>query len=78
MFSDTELHFEVRYPGGWILKQRSRTTWDYCYWNSIARYLYYRIPECCWEVQSVREVGSPVVATGHLTILYMAIASEPR
>jgi hypothetical protein len=30
VFSDTELRFGVRAPGGWILKQRSRTTWDYC------------------------------------------------
>lgn len=29
-FSDAELRFGVRAPGGWILKQRSRTTWDYC------------------------------------------------
>ena len=29
-FSDTELRFGVRAPGGWILKQRSRTSWDYC------------------------------------------------
>jgi hypothetical protein len=29
-FSDAELRFGVRAPGGWILKQRSRTIWDYC------------------------------------------------
>ena len=29
-FSDAELRFGVRAPGGWILKQRSRTSWDYC------------------------------------------------
>jgi hypothetical protein len=29
VFSDAELRFGVRAPGGWILKQRSRTTWDY-------------------------------------------------
>jgi len=29
-FSDAELRFGIRAPGGWILKQRSRTTWDYC------------------------------------------------
>ena len=28
-FSDTELRFGVRAPGGWILKQRSRSSWDY-------------------------------------------------
>lgn len=28
-FSDPELHFGVRAPGGWVLKQRSRTSWDY-------------------------------------------------
>jgi hypothetical protein len=29
-FSDAELRHAVRAPGGWILKQRSRTCWDYC------------------------------------------------
>jgi len=29
VFSDPELHLGVRAPGGWILKQRSRTSWDY-------------------------------------------------
>jgi hypothetical protein len=29
VFSDAELRFGVRAPGGWILQQRSRTTWDY-------------------------------------------------
>jgi hypothetical protein len=28
-FSDAELRFGVRAPGGWILTQRSRTSWDY-------------------------------------------------
>jgi hypothetical protein len=28
-FSDAELRFGVRVTGGWILKQRSRTSWDY-------------------------------------------------
>lgn len=27
--SDSELRFGVRGPGGWILKQRSRATWNY-------------------------------------------------
>ena len=30
VFSDAELRFGVRAPGGWTLKQRSRTSWDYC------------------------------------------------
>ena len=29
VFSDPELRFGVRAPGGWVLRQRSRTTWDY-------------------------------------------------
>jgi len=29
VFSDAELRFGVRAPGGWVLKQRSRTTWEY-------------------------------------------------
>jgi hypothetical protein len=29
-FSDAELRQGLRAPGGWILKQRSRTCWDYC------------------------------------------------
>jgi hypothetical protein len=29
-FTDAELRFGVRAPGGWVLKQRSRTCWDYC------------------------------------------------
>jgi len=29
VFSDAELRFGVRVPGGWMLKQRSRTSWDY-------------------------------------------------
>ena len=28
-FGDGELRFGVRAPGGWVLKQRSRTSWDY-------------------------------------------------
>jgi len=29
VFSDPELRFGVRAPGGWVLRSRSRTTWDY-------------------------------------------------
>ena len=29
-FSDVELRSGVRAPGGWVLRQRSRTSWDYC------------------------------------------------
>ena len=29
VFSDPELRHGVAVPGGWILKQRSRTSWDY-------------------------------------------------
>ncbi|MCP9916931.1 hypothetical protein [Cyanobium sp. ATX 6F1] len=29
IFSDAELRFGVRAPGGWMLKSRSRTSWDY-------------------------------------------------
>ena len=29
VFSDAELHFGVRAPGGWVLRQRNRTSWDY-------------------------------------------------
>jgi hypothetical protein len=28
-FTDAELRFGVRAPGGWMLRQRSRTSWDY-------------------------------------------------
>ena len=28
-FSDPELRSGVRAPGGWVLRQRSRTSWDY-------------------------------------------------
>jgi hypothetical protein len=28
-FSGAELRFGVRAPGGWMLKQRSRTSWEY-------------------------------------------------
>ena len=28
-FSDSELRFCVRAPGGWVLRSRSRTSWDY-------------------------------------------------
>ena len=28
-FTDAELRFGVRAPGGWILRSRSRTSWDY-------------------------------------------------
>jgi hypothetical protein len=28
-FSDAELRFGVRAPGGWLLRSRSRTSWDY-------------------------------------------------
>jgi hypothetical protein len=27
--TDAELRFGVRAPGGWVLRQRSRTSWDY-------------------------------------------------
>ncbi|MEX0649847.1 MAG: hypothetical protein WD200_02515 [Candidatus Andersenbacteria bacterium] len=29
VFTDAELRFGVRAPGGWVLKQRTRTSWDY-------------------------------------------------
>ena len=29
VFSDQELRHGVRAPGGWVLRSRSRTTWDY-------------------------------------------------
>ena len=29
VFSDPELRFGIHAPGGWILKQRSRSSWDY-------------------------------------------------
>jgi hypothetical protein len=29
VFSDAELRFGVRAAGGWVLKSRSRTSWDY-------------------------------------------------
>jgi len=28
-FGDAELRLGVRAPGGWVLRQRSRTSWDY-------------------------------------------------
>jgi len=28
-FTDAELRFGVRAPGGWVLRQRNRTSWDY-------------------------------------------------
>ncbi len=30
VISDAELRVGVRAPGGWILRSRSRTCWDYC------------------------------------------------
>ena len=29
VFSDAELRFGVRAPGSWVLRQRSRTSWEY-------------------------------------------------
>ena len=29
VFSNPELRFGVRAPGGWVLRSRSRTSWDY-------------------------------------------------
>jgi hypothetical protein len=29
VLSDPELRFGVRAPGGWVLRSRSRTSWDY-------------------------------------------------
>lgn len=29
VFSDTELRHGIRAPGGWVLRLRSRTSWDY-------------------------------------------------
>jgi hypothetical protein len=29
VFSDAELRIGVRAPGGWVLRSRSRTSWDY-------------------------------------------------
>jgi len=29
VFSDPELRFGVSAPGGWVLRSRSRTSWDY-------------------------------------------------
>ena len=30
VFSDAELRSGVRSPSGWVLRRRSRTSWDYC------------------------------------------------
>lgn len=29
VFSDPELRLGIRAPGGWVLRSRSRTSWDY-------------------------------------------------
>ena len=29
LFGDAELHFGVVAPGGWVIKQRTRTSWEY-------------------------------------------------
>jgi hypothetical protein len=29
VFSEQEMRFGVRAPGGWVLRSRSRTSWDY-------------------------------------------------
>ncbi len=29
VFTDVELRFGIRAPGGWVLRQRNRTSWDY-------------------------------------------------
>lgn len=29
VFSDPELSYGIRAPGGWVLRSRSRTSWDY-------------------------------------------------
>ncbi len=29
VFTDAELRFGIRAPGGWMLRSRSRTSWDY-------------------------------------------------
>jgi hypothetical protein len=29
VFSDAELRFGVRFPDGWVLRSRTRTSWDY-------------------------------------------------
>jgi len=50
----------------------------------ITRHLHHRSPGCCWEVQSVQEVGGAVVVPGRMSIPtadgdllhYSAVASE--
>jgi hypothetical protein len=70
-FSDAELRFGVRAPGGWVLRSRSRTSWDYP-------------PETCDAIRSLQQQAQrdgraqPLVSTYLVTVQEVTQESPTR
>jgi hypothetical protein len=63
VFSDAELRFGVRAPGGWMLKQRSRTSWEYA-------------PEVRESIKALQQEAQHSGQAQPLTSTYLCLTQE--
>jgi len=64
VFSDPELHSGVRAPGGWVLRSRSRTSWDYA-------------PEVRDAVKAIQKQAQRDGRAQPLSSTYLCLVQEP-
>ena len=64
-FSGAELRFGVRAPGGWMLKQRSRTSWEYA-------------PEVRESIKALQQEAQQSGQAQPLTSTYLCLIQESR
>ena len=64
VFSDPELRFGVRAPGGWVLRQRSRTSWDYA-------------PEIRQAIKGLQQQAQRDGRAQPLSSTYLCLVQEP-
>jgi hypothetical protein len=62
-FTDAELRFGVRAPGGWVLRQRNRTSWDYA-------------PEVRDAIKSLQQQAQRDGRAQPLTSTYLCLVQE--
>jgi hypothetical protein len=62
-FTDAELRFGVRAPGGWVLRQRNRTSWDYA-------------PEVRDAIKSLQQQAQRDGRAQPLTSTYLCLTQE--
>ena len=63
VFSDPELRHGISAPGGWVLKQRSRTSWDYA-------------PEIRQAIKSLQQQAQRDGRAEPLTSTYLCMVQE--